>query len=453
MKRTLGILCSVIFALSCLACAKIAPTDNAVQTLPPDSQTAGQDETPEAETADELNAQIRQYTDDGDYENAYLAARRLMELEPDNADAYLLATGALLALNEQNEQEMKELIAEALTNAPDSAQQVGDWLKENGLEGTIEMPFTPDYSDANEINAVGNTPGNMTNALRDGYWRGGFATTQAGWIYFSRFTDDKGAIYKMRTDGSELQRIGDAHGYSLNVVGDWLYFIDPYDNDYAYRMRTDGTNLEKITDFSCSFLTVAGEWAFCDGFGEEGTLCKFRTDGTEQTALTDFTVIDCCAYGDWVYFYRKSMENGGLLRIRMDGSGMEVVVDQIPVCYTISNDVVYYMNPDDPWSIMQCDLNGGNPKEVYRASDTITAMNAIGDTLIVAFGVSFDENGVTLSKSIVTVDLPSGKTTNEWEVATEPLCVGEGCVFYTNDSEGMRWHCLNLETSEDIPME
>ena len=29
----------------------------------------------------------------------------------------------------------------------------------------------------------------------------------------------------------------------------------------------------------------------------------------------------------------------------------------------------------------------------------------------------------------------------------------EQCLFYTKDSEGMRWHCLNLETGEDISME
>jgi len=391
--------------------------------------------------------------DDGDFENAYLAARELAELEPDNADAYLAAADALLALNEQNEQEMKRLLAEILANAPDSAQTVGEWMEQNGLEGVVELPFTPDYSDESEINTIGNTPGNMTNALKNGGWRGGFVTTQAGWIYFSRFTDDYGAIYKMRVDGSELQRVGEANGYSLNVVGDWLYFVNLFDESKPYRMRTDGSSMEKIVDFSCSFLSVAGDWAYSDGYGEEGALCRFGTDGSDQTPLTDFMVIDCCVYGDWVYFYRKSMEDGGLLRIRTDGSGMQTVVSGIPLCYTVSDDAVYYVNPNDPCSVMQCDMDGGNPKEIYRTGDVVTAMNVSGGTLIVAYGVSFDKDGLTLSNAIATVDLANGAVTDEWEAATEPLCVGEGCLFYTKDSEGMRWHCLNLETGEDIPME
>ncbi len=306
----------------------------------------------------------RESLDAGDFENAYRAAYRITELEPDDAAAYLAAAGALLAQNEQNEQEMKRLLAQILTNSPDSAQLVGDWLSENGMEGAVELPFMHDYADESEINSVGNTTGNLTNALLDGVWRGGFVTTQAGWVYFSRFTDDGNAIYKMRSDGSALQRLGDAHGYSLNVVGDWLYFADPYDDCKPYRMRTDGSELEKLADFACSFLTVSGDWVYSDGFGEESTLCRFRTDGTDQTALTDFMVISCCVYGDWVYFCQK--QEGGLMRIRTDGSQMQPVITDIPLCYAISDDAIYYVNTNDRFCVMQCDLDVVDPKEIFR---------------------------------------------------------------------------------------
>jgi hypothetical protein len=255
----------------------------------------------------------------------------------------------------------------------------------------------------------------------------------------------------MRSDGSALQRLGDAHGYSLNVVGDWLYFADPYDDCKPYRMRTDGSELEKLADFACSFLTVSGDWVYSDGFGEESTLCRFRTDGTDQTALTDFMVISCCVYGDWVYFCQK--QEGGLMRIRTDGSQMQPVITDIPLCYAISDDAIYYVNTNDRFCVMQCDLDVVDPKEIFRVDDAITAMNVSGDTLVVAYGVSFDQDGFVLSNAIVTVDLPSGTVLDEWEAHTEPLCGGEGCLFYTEDGEGMRWHCLNLETGEQIEME
>lgn len=453
MKKSFAFICAAILVAASIACAAPAMNEAPVETDLSATATPVEDEVSMATTADQLLSLMQKYHDANDHDNVYRCAIKLTELEPNNPEGYLAAATALLAINAENEQEMKRILAQILTNSPESAQIVDNWMKSNGIDGAVALPFASDYSADSEINTFGNTTGNITNALRDGYWRGGFVTTQAGWVYFSRFTEDSYAIYKMRTDASSLQRVGEAHGYSLNVIGDWLYFIDPNDESRPYRMRTDGSNLEKLADFSCAFLSVAGEWIYTDGYGETGALCKFRTDGSEQTALTDFTVIDCCAYGEWVYFYKKSMEDGGLLRIRPDGTGVQVVVSGIPMCYAISEDMIYYVHPDDPFGVMRCDLDGTNPEEVYRSNDIITAMNVSGDTLIVAYGIASDHDGFTVSNNIATIDIPSGEILKDWEAQTEPLCVGEGYLFYTEDEEGMRWHCMNLETGEQIPLE
>lgn len=452
MKKILFIVCAGLLIVSLAASTSRIAGESALADSASDAvQTT--DAIPAVVTADELQALMRQYMGDGDFENAYLAANRLTELQPDNIDAYFMAADALLTLIEQNEQELTRLFVSGITNAPDSAPQFSKWLKDKGMEGVITLPFISDYTDASRINAVGNTAGNMTNALRDEVWRGGFVTTQAGWLYFSRFTEDCYSIYKMRTDGSENQRLGTVHGYSLNAVGDWLYFANPDDKYKPYRMRTDGSNPEKIADICSSFLSVSGDWAYSDGYGDNIALCRFRTDGSELTALTNYQVISCCVYGDWIYFCKKSMDDGGLLRMRTDGTETQIIVDAIPKNYAITGDTLYYINPNDSYSVMQCGLDGGNPTEVFRADDVVTAMNVSGTTLIVAYGISFDKDGLLLSNFISLVDLQGGKVLNSWEAHTEPLCVGEGCLFYTKDAEGMRWHCMNLETGEDIPME
>ncbi len=213
-----------------------------------------------ANAADELRNLMTQSMDDGDYENVYLSVYELAELPPGNANAYLAAADSLLAMIRQNEQALQNVLTLGITSVPESAPLISGWLADHGMEGVIELPFIPDYNDASQINAAGNSAGNMSNALRDGYWRGGIVATQAGWIYFSRFTEDTYAIYKMRSDGSERQRLGMAYGYSLNVVGEWLYFVNPYDESKPYRIRTDGSHLEKIADIPCSFLSVSGDW-------------------------------------------------------------------------------------------------------------------------------------------------------------------------------------------------
>ena len=349
---------------------------------------------------------------------------------------------------------MKRILSEGLVNAPDSVKTISNWLTENGMEGAVELPFQPDYTSPDQINTLGNTAGNITNTIRAAYWRGGFVATQAGWIYYSRFTDDPATLYKMRTDGSGQMKFEGVHGYCLNVVGDWLYFINPDDGDKPYKMRTDGSKLQKISDYGCSSISVCGDWVYSDGYGENATYYRFRTDGSEQTQLTDYTITMNYYDGTYGYVVKKSMEDGGLVRVPLDGSAQTRVRDAIPFPgYCITSDSIYTRDEKDTWQVLKTDLDGANAKQVFRANDQITAINVYENKLIVAYGVYSDKDGNTVSREIAIVDLATGEIIRSWTAHTDPLCVGEGLLFYTEQDEGMRWHCVNIDTGEELKME
>lgn len=77
-----------------------------------------------------------------------------------------------------------------------------------------------------------------------------------GWIYYleHNYTSDgkvSSAFYKMRYDTSRKTKILDINfknsaNYFINIAGDWLYFLNEDDNGYLYRIKTDGTNLQKM---------------------------------------------------------------------------------------------------------------------------------------------------------------------------------------------------------------
>lgn len=77
-----------------------------------------------------------------------------------------------------------------------------------------------------------------------------------GWVYFieHNFTSNgtaTSAFYKMRYDTSEKTKILDltfrnSANYFINVADGWLYFSNEDDNGYLYRVKTDGTQLEKM---------------------------------------------------------------------------------------------------------------------------------------------------------------------------------------------------------------
>ncbi|MEN6418149.1 MAG: DUF5050 domain-containing protein [Clostridiaceae bacterium] len=452
-KKFLCLLCAVFLACSLFACAPAAaapaePAANAETAAP-----AASDPVEAAATADELNALIEQYQTAGDFDGVYRAALKLSELEPDNATAYLTAASALLALNEQNEQEMKRILALGMTNAPESAETITGWMDENGLGAAQIAEFVPDYTDVSQINTEGTTPGNLTNAMkRDGFWVGGLVTSQAGWVYFSR-VDNGYALYKMRADGSELQAVSNVHAISLNVVGDWLYFANVDDGRCPYRMRSDGTGLEKLADFGCSFLSVAGDWVYCDGSTVNGLyLSRFKTDGSEETVLFEGPVILCCEYNGYVYFNIKSMDEGGFLRIGVDGTGKQQLLPNMLSFYCIANDRIYFVDESNPTMVKSMNLDGSDVLNVFQSNDTVIALNISGDYLLIAKGVSYDNDGFTLSRGIQIVSLDTGEVVREWESAAEPLCVAEGLFFLTESQDPMTWTCIDLNTFELVPV-
>ncbi len=453
MKKAIAFLVVLLLFACGFSCApaQTSAAPVSAQTPPP---TASPSALELATTSEALQALIRQLQEKKDFQGVYDAARKLTQIDPANADAYLTAASALLALNEQNEQEMKRILAEGLVNAPDGVKTISNWLTENGLEGAVELPFQPDYTSPDQINTLGNTAGNITNTIRAAYWRGGLVATQAGWIYYSRFTDDAASLYKMRVDGSGQMKFEGIHGYCLNIVGDWLYFINPDDGDKPYKMRTDGSKLQKLSDFACSSISVCGDWVYSDGYGENGSYYRFRMDGSEQTQLTDYTITLNYFDGTFGYVVKKSMEDGGLVRVSPDDGAQTRVRDAIPFSgYCIASDSIYTRDETDPWVVLQTDLDGGNAKQVFRANDQITTINVYEDKLIVAYGVYSDFDGNTVSREIAIVDLATGEVIRSWTAHTDPLCVGEGLLFYTEQDEGMRWHCVNIDTGEEINME
>ena len=207
LKRTLCLLFALLLVCSQLACAPAA--DPAAPE--PQTETAApapSDPVEAAATADELNALIAQYQSENDYEMVCKAAMRLIELEPTDTDAYIAAMDALAAIASSSYERINELLAQGVESAQD-AQALTEWANNNQPDYSIELPFLPDYASTEQINTAGTNPGNLVNDVYrySDFFEAGLFASQGDWIYFSR-PDESFAIYKMRTDGSDHQRVG-----------------------------------------------------------------------------------------------------------------------------------------------------------------------------------------------------------------------------------------------------
>jgi hypothetical protein len=392
-----------------------------------------------AASPDELRAMIERYKDEGDREMVYTAALRLTELDPADASAYTDAAEALLALSKANFDEINRLLALGCEKAKQDAGAIAAWAEHNQPDLSLKVPFVPDYAAADEINADGITAGNQTSAGKyGGEWHGGLLTWQGGWVYLAR-PDEKFAIYKMRADGSDYQRLGQDGGSSLNVVGDWLYYCNVNDGGKPYKMRTDGSMRTKICDDSCGFLSVSGDWVYYDS----DCLYKIRTDGSRRTKLNDKTTIFSCVAGGWVYYCVKSAE-GGLWRVPADGGKPQKVAKGFILNYCVADGWVYYADANKPNGVQRVRADGTGNEMLFPLDAPVTALNVAGGVLSFSFGVSHEEDGFTVGQEIVTHDLATLSKQLHIEADTEPLCTGpDGWVYFLKYGEGMKWYAMD----------
>lgn len=148
---------------------------------------------------------------------------------------------------------------------------------------------------AGVANKKGTTAANANNF--------GKVTTQGNWIYFS---GNDSAIYKMRKDGSELQRIYDGAAVSLNVVGEWLYFADGGSNGGIYKIKIDGTEKTKLSDATSYKVYVDGEWIYYTSNYGSGNIYKMKTDGSSVTQITSENCGAYLVYNGYIYYSNRS---------------------------------------------------------------------------------------------------------------------------------------------------
>jgi len=64
-------------------------------------------------------------------------------------------------------------------------------------------------------------------------------------LYFSNAGCDFN-IYKVKLDGSDLQRINNDESWFLNVCGNWIYYTDPNNDDNIFRIDLEGNGKTRL---------------------------------------------------------------------------------------------------------------------------------------------------------------------------------------------------------------
>jgi len=163
-------------------------------------------------------------------------------------------------------------------------QSVKDYIDNNNYSQVAAFGGSGAISDgvlnslSNMQQEIGNSNGNLAN--------GGRVTYSDGWVYYSYAE----GIFRKNDAGIE-KKISSVDASHLNVVGDWVYYIDHseyFDRGYIYRMHLDGSNPELLSSDFAMYMNVLGEWIY---YYSSHIIYRMRFDGSAKELI--------CNSGGW----------------------------------------------------------------------------------------------------------------------------------------------------------
>ncbi|WP_432664426.1 DUF5050 domain-containing protein [Wukongibacter baidiensis] len=173
-----------------------------------------------------------------------------------------------------------------------------------------------------------------------------------GWIYFVKGDSDRdGTIHKMKADGSNEKKLGNdlvpTIGINgIQIIDDWIYYINKSDNGNLYRMKIDGSDRTKITDRFVSGMIIIDDWIYyyqkeADDF--DFNTYKIRTNGKDETKIDDYKWLELLRskiYNGCVYY--KKYSDGNLYKMKTDGTEETMILNDSINAFSIVDDWIYY---------------------------------------------------------------------------------------------------------------
>ncbi|SMC66394.1 DUF5050 domain-containing protein [Papillibacter cinnamivorans] len=438
MKRLFSLFLSLILVLGLVSCAsssasKISSEEKAIT---------------DAASAEALETLARQYGDEGKYEYAMQAAKKLLELDPDSQDGYLLKAELRIREMQSAYGELNAMVEEDLGSVPDPAaykEELARMYEEAGLD--LIIPFVPDYASPEEINTVGNSAQNLYGIVwnADGSSVSGVFASQGEWIYYAD-PKDHYALYKGRTDGGSLEKITSDAACSLNVAGDWIYYINRGEENSLYKIRTDGSGRTRLTDDACASAVVCGDWIYYVNQDDRDTIYRIGIDGAAREIFGKTDAKLLFTDGVWLYFSSEDEEN--LVRLKLDKSGQEYLLGRWHVWVYLYEGWLYYLTDDNGLAILKMRPDGADVTEVWHYDAKINFYALLDGRLIVSVRDREGKEGL-LALRLDTLE----EELSLENVHSEAVCSdSRGNVYFITSADDLGLYRIDWETGSAVPI-
>jgi len=297
--------------------------------------------------------------------------------------------------------------------------------------------------------AVGNTSGNLNN-------RGLFCESD-GYIYFSNSYDQR-KLYRMKSDGSDLECIADVPVEFINVYGNQVYFYQtPEADNQVFGLgglygvcSTDikgKSGMNSIDKTIVNSLCMYGPTLYYQSYNK-ATGLKLVSADIKTEAKTDITtqrVLVTTPVNGKFMTYNEDI--GYYLSLFNPATGQFELFDQDARVYNVivEGDYVYYMNIDDSYRIYRMRLSDYSKEKLTDYK--VDLFNVYGNSI-------FFQRSVDSGSGIMRINTDgSGEQLIDGGIYTNINCTSEYAYFYEfgNSSKIYRVPINGGQMEEFIP--
>ncbi|MBQ9937634.1 MAG: DUF5050 domain-containing protein, partial [Oscillospiraceae bacterium] len=158
------------------------------------------------------------------------------------------------------------------------------------------------------------------------------------WIYFienDKETQGKMNISKISLSGNEYTKIDQADFISwFHVIDGYIYYTDITDDskDFFYRIKTDGSQKTILSTELCHAINFIGDYIYYEFPGDYGNVHRMKRDGSEKSiAIYDFPFTELESYKQQIFFSIDKSTNKlyftdleGLIRYNISFGDLEI---------------------------------------------------------------------------------------------------------------------------------
>lgn len=176
------------------------------------------------------------------------------------------------------------------------------------------------------------------------------------WIYYLNYNDNS-RIYKIKTDGSGKTRVNNDFSMEMSIVDDWIYYCNGSDGDSLYKIKTDGTEKTKVMELTSSTTAINDGWIYYHDSMDWAKLYKVKIDGSYRTKVSNDNIQHMNIFDGWIY-YSNGNENNTIYKIKTDGTNKTKLCDDRVANIEVIGDWIYYENENDNRNLYRIKIDG-----------------------------------------------------------------------------------------------